>query len=173
MLPVAIYTMIHGYAHYVSAQENLLREPQGSEVLTLALLLSIGPISLTVAANQRGINPPLATGVGLASWVCTLVVFFRYIRKAVCALLYINITIMLCALLPRLLVGYTHREHVAQRTRVRWFYSRIVTISAVSLVVVAEPWLCDSFFHKLGGHLVFDVVLFAMLLLDAVNEGRG
>eukprot|EP00657_Telonema_sp_P-1_P011814 TRINITY_DN740_c0_g1_i2.p1 TRINITY_DN740_c0_g1~~TRINITY_DN740_c0_g1_i2.p1 ORF type:complete len:127 (+),score=39.36 TRINITY_DN740_c0_g1_i2:477-857(+) len=108
MLPVAIYTMIHGYAHYVSAQENLLREPQGSEVLTLALLLSIGPISLTVAANQRGINPPLATGVGLASWVCTLVVFFRYIRKAVCALLYINITIMLCAL-P---VSYTHlRAH--------------------------------------------------------------
>ena len=46
----------------------------------------------------------------------------------------------------------------------------MATTLGVAATVVIEPLFCDSFLAAIGGHFLFDVVLFLNSFFDALNE---
>ena len=46
----------------------------------------------------------------------------------------------------------------------------MATTLGVTVIVVIEPFFCDSFLAGIGGHFLFDVVLFLNSVFDALNS---
>ena len=167
-LGAAAYLLSHGYGHYHAAKpEYLEKEADLHDTLILAALLSIGPFS-----NASWVKNKTWLYAGAAVAVASLcAIYALYLRKARFVLLYINISILLSRYFPMVLwVGTTEPEHIAVRVDAHpWFYAKMLSRMFILTMVVVEPFGCDSFFARLGGHFWFDLSLLVDVIVDLVN----
>ena len=177
----AAYMFIHGYGHYwISGIESFDEIKQTlQEKLLLSLILAVGPMKAADTIEKSGFAFGTTTKtnlrVGVAIVVFCLTGFYEMVvKEAKYGLLYINITIILISALPRaIFIGYTKESDITLRVDLRhWFWSQISKV-LVNLLVVLEPLSCDIFVRQLGGHLLFDAVIFISLVVFIMNDGKS
>jgi len=150
LMPVAAYLFSHAYGHYVAGTE--LNQPgrmddgekdmAWNELFILAAILSIGPFSgvhyLTKAGKMK--TGLVANAIASTVLVIYIAIYIIYVRKPRYALLYINVTILLSSVLPRVLaVGYQSKEDVAMRADAPYFFANTAADLLVGAVV--SCWL--------------------------------
>ena len=124
----------------------------------------------TAAAIDGGPNKGTALVMAVAAEVALVAIFGLFIGKNYFALLYLNISITLCIALPRLiLVGTEKNDHIALRADLRFFFPKMLGYACLAAIMLLEPFSCDSGFKQLGGHFLFDAVLFGNSVLDVLN----
>ncbi len=183
----AIYFFAHSYGHYITSQQQ--DQPQKDlsweriqKVITLAAILSIGPIDAASTLIKAKKLPPQYAHI-MASILLTVLVGIYEVylsNNPSYALLYINISIILSKTLPKLLfVGYTTQEDVTIRSSSHnaLLLSKIVSEMVVIVVIICEPFFCDMFFDKIGGHFLFDLSLaldvVAAVMVEQQQRGGG
>ena len=172
-LPLAGYLFAHGFGHYQMATRPADAAPEGlstADLAGLAAILFIGPLKLRRIARVAGVGRAAGLATALLSEALLVWLFAVHIRRQHYALLYINVSIMLCIHLPRaLLVGSTTEADVSARVDRPLFFPKLLSSLAVAVLIVAEPFYCDEFVAAWGGHLLFDVALLCNALLDVVG----
>ena len=89
------------------------------------------------------------------------------------ALLYINISIILSISLPKLLfVQCTSEQDVQLRSKEGGLWQLLSRLS-ILIVIVCEPFFCDVFFARIGGHFLFDLSLAVDVVTAVLLEGSG
>ena len=121
-LPLAAYCWAHGYGHYLFETGQAPPEISIVGVLNLAAILAIGPAKGMGTAVAAGIDKVDAALGAVLMEVLLVLVFVLGLGKSHHALLYINITIMFCVALPRLLfVGTSEESEWALRSDLPYF----------------------------------------------------
>jgi hypothetical protein len=171
------YPLAHGAAHLaiflnIISVEGEISKP--IEVIALAAILSMGPIAAytNMSLKNKPVSEEKRVRICLGIWALMVLIFVKVIKKAVFALLYINVSINFCIMGSRLLLfGYKEDEDIDQRMNIfgPLFFPSMVTISLVILVMWIEPTMCDAWFSKAGGHVWFDVALILMGLTGFFN----
>lgn len=183
LLPLASYLLAHGYGHYETSQIESLKELKQldtRQLLTLAAILSIGPLGGMSVVQQRFFPDKAAAhhrlffygSVIVADLALVAVYVYGLGQRHNFALLYINLTILFTGALPRaMLVGYTSTADVAKRVDPHpYFWSTMAGRAMINILVVVEPFYCDAFLAHLGGHFLFDVSLAWDAVIKAINE---
>ena len=173
-LVTAIYTLIHGATHY-SVQKfpsistgpllngNIVESVVG--LALLAVVMIFAPAGLWTILEDANINNALPIAGGF--WVAIVALYALVIKQKEFALTYINVTIFLAIYGVRpLLVGKDKPEDID--TRVKSLPKNIplyllATTAAIG-VMCFEPLVCKDWFSQVGGHVWFDIALFAMLM---------
>lgn len=181
----AIYFLSHSYGHYLQSvtydNNNDDEQQQQSNVseriqkaITLAFILSIGPLdAASVLIKSKKLAPKNAYLMAAIMLMVLVGIYEAFLYNPSYALLYINISIILSVTLPKLLfVGYTTQEDVTLRASDVVVVSKIVTGMIVMVVIVCEPFLCDAFFAKVGGHFLFDLSLALDVVASVMVEQR-
>ena len=182
LLPIASYLFSHSYGHYVAATE--LIEPGSmddskimdvKDLAILAAILSIGPFGGAKYLVKAGTMSKRSANVAAAFVLMILLgIYATYVRKPRFALLYINITILLCLALPRAFaIGYTSEKDMAIRADAPFYYLNTAADLFVATVVFAEPFYCDEFVSKLGGHLLFDASLMVQSVVKVFVHAKS
>jgi len=181
---ITAYFFSHSYGHYVAGTE--LIEPGSTtnkesmelkDVIVLAAILSIGPMHCaSYLIKAKKISKTVGNTFGILTLIFITCIYAFYIRRPCYALLYINISIILTSALPKVfMVGFQSENDVHIRlsdfTWLKYFTSLFVT-----MVVFCEPFHCDSFISKWGGHFIFDLSLaldaFTTLIAMPVEDER-
>lgn len=124
----------------------------------------------TAVAIEGGPSKGTALVMAAAAEVALVAIFGLFIAKSYFALLYLNISITLCIALPRLiLVGTEKKDHITLRADLRFYYPKMVGYTCLAAIILLEPFSCDSGLKQLGGHFLFDIVLFGNSVLDVLN----
>jgi hypothetical protein len=124
----------------------------------------------TAVAVDGGLSKGTAFALAAVAEVLLVAIFGLFIQKNYFVLLYLNITITLCVALPRLLlIGTEKDEHVRLRADMPFFFPKMICYACLATTILFEPFYCDSGYGQLGGHLIFDVVLFGNSVLDVIN----
>lgn len=170
---MASYLFSHGYGHYsVTLKGPLIYEDVPlKDVMVLAVILSIGPLHGATVLHKAGRfpNSKWAIHLGATLAVVALVLVFKmFIRQANFVLLYINISIILTMHMPLMIfVGYTTEADVAHRVDTHpWYFAKCFTRLFILCMVMIEPFFCDAFTARIGGHFLFDVSLFLDAAVD-------
>jgi len=182
LLPVASYLFAHGYGHYVAATE--LTEPgsmddntmmDGKDMALLAAILSIGPFGGASYLVEGGTTSKGSANVAAGLVLSVLVgVFAVFVRKPRFALLYINITILLCVSLPRAFaIGYTSDKDISLRADTPLYYLHTAAGLLVATVIFVEPFYCDEFVSKIGGHFLFDMSLMVQAIVGVMVHANS
>jgi hypothetical protein len=171
------YPLAHGAAHFAMFMNWIKTTGEISkpiEVIALAAILSMGPIGAYTNMNlkQKPESEKLRLGIFVGIWALMVLIFVKVIKKAVFALLYINVSINLCLMGSRLvLFGYKDKVDIDQRMKIfgPLFFPMLAAISLVIVVMWIEPTMCSAWFSKAGGHVWFDVALILMGLTGFFN----
>lgn len=178
-LPTAAYLFSHGYGHFQVAT----RDPEtftpgatpNSDLLLLAAIIYIGPISAGKALTSVGgfeANTTLIKVVSVLAVVALVAGYKIFLDNPNYALLYINVSIMLTALIPRVMfIGYTQPNHVTHRVDEfgPYFWLRMATRLYVFAILMLEPFTCGTLVQGVGGHFLFDLSLVLDAVVDLVN----
>lgn len=167
--PVVGYLFAHGYGHFEVATglaiDHDILDGKPTEIIILAIILAIGPAEISRTCTAAGLSKPVATTCFVAAEALVVGIFAFAIKRSVFALLYINVSIMLCITVAKLaLLGTREPSHVAARADEPLCLTKLLSLSAVVAIMCAEPTLCELGFAAVGGHVWFDVAL----LLDAL-----
>eukprot|EP00984_Skeletonema_dohrnii_P006540 scaffold2349_cov74-Skeletonema_dohrnii-CCMP3373.AAC.4 len=184
----AIYFLAHSYGHYTfstvtSGNGNETQFSIGEtetistntikDTIILAFILSIGPLeAASTLIKSNKLSPPNAY-IMAAAMLSTLVgIYHTFLQSNPSyALLYINISIILSISLPKLLfVGCTSQQDVMLRSN-EVILPKIMSGLFVMAVIVCEPFFCDVFFARIGGHFLFDFSLALDVVMAVVLEG--
>ena len=68
-------------------------------------------------------------------------------------------------------MGYTSEQDVKLRSTESSLW-RTLSGLLVLVVLISEPFFCDVFFAKIGGHFLFDLTLALDVLTAVVMEGK-
>ena len=169
----AAYFFAHGFGHYsLAVEENMEeRDINLQDTLVLAAILSIGPLSITSQlVDAKKMNRQTAN-VMATLMLCILVgVYTIYIRRPSYALLYINISIMISQSFPKtIMIGFKSKDDIEYRSS-RLYWLKMSAEVLVLAVILCEPFFCDQFVAKIGGHFVFDLSLALDVLVDLTNS---
>ena len=179
----AIYFLAHSYGHYAfSSVDNEQQFTSDSESITekiqsaiiLSSILSIGPLeAASTLIKSKKLSPRLAY-IMAGSMLAILVGIYHFVLfKPAYALLYINISIILSISLPKLVfVGYTSEQDVKLRSNDFGLF-RMLSGMFVMVVIICEPFFCDVFFARIGGHFLFDLSLALDVVTAVVMEGKN
>jgi hypothetical protein len=179
----AIYFLAHSYGHYTfSSVDNEQQFTSDSESITekiqsaiiLSSILSIGPLeAASTLIKSNKLSPRLAY-IMAGSMLAVLVGIYHFVLfNPSYALLYINISIILSISLPKLVfVGYTSEQDVKLRSKEVSLF-RILSGMFVMVVIICEPFFCDVFFARIGGHFLFDLSLALDVVTAVVMEGTN
>ena len=93
-------------------------------------------------------------------------------------LTYVNIVINLCVNMPRALLVPPTKVVIRLKAFLGpYFYQYIFLITLMNVVIWVEPLFCSKWFASIGGHIWFDVSLFAVMFLGILyaklNNGRN
>jgi len=173
------YPVAHGLAHFaifkgIIKSTGKISWEEPLSVLALAAILAMGPFAVYTNMDMKNTPKSQETriGIALAILAALVVIFVDVIQDAPKALLYINVTINLCIITSRLLLfGYKDKGDVDKRNMIfgPLFFTSLLTISLVILVMWIEPTMCDAWFSAAGGHIWFDVALIFMGLTAFAN----
>ena len=84
----------------------------------------------------------------LAALVAT---YHAFVKQARYALLYINVSITLCAAVPKaLLVGFRSEEDILSRSS-KFHLPGFIASALIVTVIICEPFFCEQFVASLGG----------------------
>ena len=184
----AIYFLAHSYGHYTfssvysgngNEQQFPISETETistntiKDTIILAFILSIGPLeAASTLIKSNKLSPPNAY-IMAAAMLSTLVgIYHTFLQSNPSyALLYINISIILSMSLPKLLfVGCTSQQDVILRSN-EVILPKLMSGLFVMAVIVCEPFFCDVFFARIGGHFLFDFSLALDVVMAVVMEG--
>mmetsp|Transcript_28017 Transcript_28017/g.58375 ORF Transcript_28017/g.58375 Transcript_28017/m.58375 type:complete len:284 (-) Transcript_28017:1911-2762(-) len=162
-LGFASYFFAHAYGHHELSQKSNTREDEmikPDEMITLACILAIGPwSSASFLVKSKKMSNTSANIFATVTLACLVSIYAFLIKNPKFGLLYINISITISALLPKmLLVGFRSEEDVALRTS-GFHWASVASNLFVSCAVMCEPFFCDSFIKRIGGHFIFDLAL--------------
>ena len=178
----AAYTIGHGYGHYVLNVASTVETVDAIELnlqeqLLLSLILAVGPIEgakaikKSVASGKSNTNLHIAVAVTV---LCLTGFFVMVVKDAKYSLLYINTTIILTSVLPRVLfIGYKRESDISFRVDLNYYFWSQICKLLVMMMVVMEPLFCDVPIRQLGGHLLFDAALFLTLAVHIMNDGKA
>lgn len=180
----AVYFLAHSYGHYIfsSTVDNEQQFTNDSESITekiqsaiiLSSILSIGPLeAASTLIKSNKLSPRLAYFMA-GSMLAILVGIYHFVLfNPAYALLYINISIILSISLPKLVfVGYTSEQDVKLRSK-DVSLVRMLSGMFVMVVIICEPFFCDVFFARIGGHFLFDLSLALDVVTAVVMEGKN
>jgi len=181
----AIYFLAHSYGHYTFSTVVVNNEQQqftsDSESITekiqsaiiLSFILSIGPLeAASTLIKSNKLSPRYAYIMAGSMLAIQVGIYHLVLFNPSYALLYINISIILSISLPKLLfVGYTSEQDVKLRSTESSLW-RTLSGLLVLVVLISEPFFCDVFFAKIGGHFLFDLTLALDVLTAVVMEGK-
>ena len=182
LLPVASYLFSHGYGHYVAATELIeagsMDDNKMMDVKDLAILaaiLSIGPFGGASCLVKAGTTSKGSANIAAGLVLSILVgIFAVFVRKPRFALLYINITILLCLALPRAFaIGYTSEKDISLRADTPLYNLHTATGLFVVTIIFVEPFYCDEFVAHIGGHLLFDVSLMVQSVVGVMVHAKS
>lgn len=178
-----IYFLAHSYGHYTfstvvnkqqftSDSESTAEKIQSAIILTF--ILSIGPLRAASFLIEAKKLSPLHAYIMAGSILTILVGLYHLILyHPSYALLYINISIILSISLPKLLfVQCTSEQDVKLRSK-EGVLIRLLSRLIVLIVIVCEPFFCDVFFARIGGHFLFDLSLAVDVATAVLMEGSG
>ena len=175
----AIYFLAHSYGHYTFGSVNsgngneTIKTNTMKDTIILAFILSIGPLeAASTLIKSNKLSPPNAY-IMAAAMLSTLVgIYHTFLQSNPSyALLYINISIILSMSLPKLLfVGCTSQQDVILRSN-EVILPKLMSGLFVMAVIVCEPFFCDVFFARIGGHFLFDFSLALDVVMAVVMEG--
>jgi len=170
-----VYTLIHGATHYsVHAMPGIASGPLWvpgnlqlsiSGIVLMSVVMIFAPYILYSLLSNLKIENAVAIAGGF--WVAIIAFFAIFLQQKEFALTYINVTIFLTMYgLRPLLIGKDKDEDI--KIRVGMSPSSIplflVTTTVAIGVMCMEPLVCKAWFESVGGHVWFDIALFAMLL---------
>jgi hypothetical protein len=169
----AIYTLIHGIVHFsVWLDPTISSGPVDALSLAiLAVILVFCPVSLYGVLNiapktkDKGIALPIST----LAWAGCIWAYGAVFRMKEYALTYINVVIFLFLFGSRaLLIGTKTPEDIGARENFNnqspnFWLGTFATILVV-FIMCSEPFACNGYFGKAGGHLLFDVSLYTYLM---------
>ena len=69
-------------------------------------------------------------------------------------------------------MGYTSEQDVKLRSNDFSLY-RMLSGMFVMVVIICEPFFCDVFFARIGGHFLFDLSLALDVVTAVVMEGKN
>lgn len=170
----AIYTLIHGFTHYsveknpsISTgplwdKNNLGISLVGTALLSVVMIFA--PAILWMILDSLDISNALPLAGGY--WAAVVAVFVMALNRKEFALTYINVTIFLTIYgLRPFLIGKDTPDDIERR--VSQTPSNIplylITTTAAIGIMCMEPLVCKDWFESVGGHVWFDVALFALL----------
>ena len=123
-------------------------------------------------AVRAGVNKKTAASLALVTEIILVLGFECVIQESRFALLYINITITICASLPRIcFVGTSSEPDISLRVDMQWFWTRMLAQIFLTAMIICEPFFCDMFLSEVGGHLLFDFSLYFIAFTDILNKG--
>lgn len=180
----AIYFLAHSFGHYALSGDGGDIEQQSTfanqslsekiqDVIILASIISIGPLDIASTLIKAKKLTAQYAYIMAGTILTTLVaIFFTFIPNQSFVLLYINISIVLSIALPKLLfVGYTSDQDVMIRSNDAKTRVNILSGLFIMVVIICEPFFCDLFFARIGGHLIFDLSLALDVLADVMMGG--
>lgn len=162
-LGFASYFFAHSYGHHALSQKSNTRQNEmikPDEMVTLACILAIGPwSSASFLVKSKKLSNTSANMFATMTLAGLVSIYAYLIKNPKFGLLYINISITISALLPKmLLVGFRSEEDVALRTS-GFHWASVASNLFVTCAVMCEPFFCDSFIERIGGHFIFDLAL--------------
>ncbi|KAL9185881.1 hypothetical protein ACHAXT_003658 [Thalassiosira profunda] len=170
----AAYFLAHGYAHYEIGRTGVNGDRGGMgliDSLGLAIIISIGPIAMASSlVEAKKMSRSAANAVAAPILAALVATYHVYVKQPRYALLYINVSITLCAAVPKaLLVGFRSEEDIHSRSS-KFHWPGFLASALIVTVIICEPFFCEQFISSIGGHLIFDTSLALGVLSDMVKE---
>ncbi|MGK3754956.1 MAG: hypothetical protein ACI8RD_007265 [Bacillariaceae sp.] len=172
------YLVVHGLAHglifmgIIDTSKDI--DLPGAAVL--AAILSTGAAGIYTAMIDAGRDRTLAIIVSALVDIFFTGLFVVKLQKGVYVLTYVNIVISMCIMMPRvLLVPPTEVHSRLDKFNGPYFYAYVVAVTLMNAVIWIEPVFCSNGFANIGGHVWFDISLFAVtyvgILYAKSNDG--
>jgi hypothetical protein len=182
-----IYLIVHGFLHGLIGQG--LIDPRDKvdslfKVTALASILMLGPTSLfrtMVAAADKPLvsNRKIAICMAALLEVILVFIFVYFLRDGVYVLSYINTSVLLCDMCPRVLLIGPDKVEARLKLFGPHYFATVFSTAFVIIVAWLEPTNCftrngdPGWFSLVGGHFWFDVALFLASLVGALNHPHG
>jgi hypothetical protein len=171
-----VYLLVHGLAHglifvgVINPDQDIETPLQ---IAILAVILAMGAYGIYATMVAAGKPSNLAIAIAVLADVFFTGVFVKYLTKGVYVLTYVNIAINLCIMGSRLLL--VGPNQVVSRLSLfgPYFNEYIVTCTLMIAVMWIEPTMCSEGFAEVGGHVWFDVSLFALMLVGILNANAN
>ena len=174
------YLVVHGLAHgliYMGKVDTSIDITTGGLVI-IFVILAMGAYGVYDTMKNVGIDEKLALIVSILVDIFFTGLFAVYLKKGVYVLTYVNIVINLCVNMPRALLVPPTKVVIRLKAFLGpYFYQYIFLITLMNVVIWVEPLFCSKWFASIGGHIWFDVSLFAVMFLGILyaklNNGRN
>jgi len=178
-LASAAFTVFHGIVHYwVGIDTELTSGPvKGGGMAILAVIMGFIPVLATYVMNfaPSTKDSKLKIPIALGAWAGSVFIFKEILKMKQYSLTYINVTLFLAFFGSRaLLLRPTTPENKEAREKLDKevvyinFYPGLVTAAIVIFITFSEPMFCDGWFGDAGGHLLFEIALYAFLMQSAL-----